>query len=151
MDEMLEASVGPLPVDRPRYFMGVGRPADILRSVGRGVDMFDCVLPTRSGRTGLLFTRQGEITIKNSRFRFDEEPVDPNCSCPTCSNFSRGYLRHLYVAGEMLGPILNTVHNLHFYQDLMEMIRTAIAEDRYDGFMRETLLAVDRRFDGEPR
>jgi queuine tRNA-ribosyltransferase len=113
--------------------------------------MFDCVLPTRSGRTGLLFTRQGEITIKNSRFRFDESPVDPDCCCPTCTNFSRAYLRHLYVAGEMLGPILNTLHNLQFYQDLMAMIRTAITADRYESFMRETLIAVDRRFDGEPR
>jgi queuine tRNA-ribosyltransferase len=151
MDEMLAASIEPLPSHKPRYFMGVGRPADILRSVGRGVDMFDCVLPTRSGRTGLLFTRQGEITIKNSRFRFDEDPVDPDCSCPTCTNFSRAYLRHLYIAGEMLGPILNTLHNLQFYQDLMGMIRTAIVADRYESFMRETLIAVDRRFDGEPR
>jgi len=151
MDEMLAASIGPLPADRPRYFMGVGRPADILRAVGRGVDMFDCVLPTRSGRTGLLFTRQGEITIKNARYRFDERPIDPECSCPACRTFSRGYLRHLYVAGEMLGPILNTLHNLQFYQDLMSMIRAAIAEDGYARFMRSALETIDRRYDGEPQ
>lgn len=151
MDEMLAASIEVLPEEKPRYFMGVGRPADILRAVGRGVDMFDCVLPTRSGRTGLLFTRQGEITIKNTRYRLDEEPVDPSCSCPTCRSFSRGYLRHLYVAGEMLGPILNTLHNLQFYQDLMGMIRTAIEEERYESFKNATLEAIDRRFEGEGR
>ena len=151
MDEMLAASIEFLPAEKPRYFMGVGRPADILRAVGRGVDMFDCVLPTRSGRTGLLFTRQGEITIKNSRFRLDEAPVDENCTCATCRNFSRGYLRHLYAAGEMLGPILNTLHNLQFYQDLMVMIRTAIEEDRYESFKAQTIDAIDRRFEGEAR
>jgi queuine tRNA-ribosyltransferase len=145
MDEMLAASIEVLPENKPRYFMGVGRPADILRAVARGVDMFDCVLPTRSGRTGLLFTRKGEMTIKNAKYRFDLAPVDDQCSCPCCRNFSRAYLRHLFVAGEMLGPILNTLHNLQFYQDLMADIRAAIDEGRYAEFLRERLDAVAAR------
>ena len=128
MQAMLAASIEHLPEDKPRYFMGVGRPADILHAVSLGVDMFDCVLPTRSGRTGLLFTSQGEITIKNARHRNDTGPVDPECDCPACSRFSRGYLRHLHVAGEMLGPVLNTLHNLHFYQNLMREIRGHIRQ-----------------------
>ena len=133
-EEMLAASISVLPPDRPRYFMGVGRPADIIHAVGQGVDMFDCVLPTRSGRTGLLFTSQGEIHIKNARFRLDDTPLDPECDCPTCANFSRAYLRHLFVAGEMLGPILNTTHNLHFYQRLMRDIRAAIHAGTFGQF-----------------
>ena len=133
-EEMLAAAIAVLPPDRPRYFMGVGRPADIIHAVGLGVDMFDCVLPTRSGRTGLLFTSRGEVHIKNARYRLDESPLDPDCGCPTCANFSRAYLRHLYVAGEMLGPILNTMHNLHFYQKLMKDIRAAIQQGNYRQF-----------------
>lgn len=145
MDEMLEASLLGLPEERPRYFMGVGRPGDILRAVAKGVDMFDCVLPTRSGRTGLLFTSQGEISIKQTRFRMDLEPVDPACRCPVCARFTRGYLRHLFVAGEMLGPVLNTIHNLHFYQQLMRDIRMAIEEGRYSTFFKEALARIDRK------
>jgi len=145
MDEMLEASISELPVEKPRYFMGVGRPADILRSVARGVDMFDCVLPTRCGRTGLLFTSGGELAIKNARYRFDEEPVDPECSCPVCSRFTRAYLRHLFVSGEMLGPVLNTLHNLHFYQNLMRRIQDAIGSGEFSGFMKQTIDDVSRK------
>lgn len=143
MDEMLAASIGPLPADKPRYFMGVGRPGDILRAVARGVDMFDCVLPTRSGRTGLLFTRRGEMVIKNARYRTDDSPIDPECSCPVCARFSRGYLRHLFVAGEMLAAVLNTLHNLYFYQDLMRTIRRKIAAGEFGTWWRREAEAVD--------
>ncbi len=145
MEEMLAASVSGLPEDRPRYFMGVGRPGDILRSVAQGVDMFDCVLPTRSGRTGLLFTSQGELSIKQARFRLDTGPVDEQCDCPVCARFSRAYLRHLFVAGEMLAAVLNTIHNLHFYQRLMREIREAIVAGRYGEHMVRTLEQVDRK------
>ena len=145
MDEMLAASMSGLPDDRPRYFMGVGRPADILRSVARGIDMFDCVLPTRSGRTGLAFTRQGELTIKNARFKFDQEPLDPGCGCPVCTRFTRSYMRHLFNSGEMLGPVLNTLHNLHFYQDLMREIRASIGNGSFAAYMADKLAAVDRK------
>jgi queuine tRNA-ribosyltransferase len=147
MDEMLAASIAALPENKPRYFMGVGRPADILRAVAQGVDMFDCVLPTRSGRTGLLFTRQGELTIKNARFKMDQRPIDEACSCPACRHFSRAYLRHLLVAGEMFGAILNTLHNLQFYQDLMQGIREAIEADRFEAHLTRMLAAVDRRYE----
>jgi queuine tRNA-ribosyltransferase len=143
MQEMLAASVGELPLDKPRYFMGVGRPSDILFAVSLGVDMFDCVLPTRSGRTGLLFTSRGEITIKNARYRLDQSPPDPECSCPTCRHFTRAYLRHLFVAGEMLGPILNTLHNLHFYQRLMSDIRESIRRGDYATWWKRKAEEVD--------
>jgi len=143
MREMLAASVEALPADRPRYFMGVGRPADILHAVSLGVDMFDCVLPTRSGRTGLLFTSRGEITIRNARFRLDQSPPDPECDCPTCTRFTRAYLRHLFVAGEMLGPILNSLHNLHFYQRLMREVRSAIRRGEYATWWRRRAQELD--------
>ena len=137
LKEMLEASISNLPADKPRYFMGVGRPADILDAVAVGVDMFDCVLPTRSGRTGLLFTRNGEISIKQARYRYDDTPPDGGCPCPTCRQFSRGYLRHLYKSGEMLGPILNTLHNLYFFQELMADIRASISAGTFAAYRRE--------------
>lgn len=145
MQEMLAASIQHLPAQKPRYFMGVGRPADILHAVSLGVDMFDCVLPTRSGRTGLLFTSQGELNIKNARHRDADDPVDPNCNCPACSRFCRGYLRHLHVAGEMLGPILNTLHNLHFYQNLMADIRAHIAEGTFGSFWSSKAEILSRK------
>lgn len=145
MDEMLSASVSGLPEDKPRYFMGVGRPGDILRAVAQGVDMFDCVLPTRSGRTGLLFTSQGEIAIKQKRYRLDTRPLDPACACPVCAKFSRGYLRHLFVAGEMLGPVLNTIHNLHFYQNMMREVRSALSNGTFGTYLREALPRIDRK------
>ncbi len=145
MDEMLHASISPLPEDKPRYFMGVGRPGDIMRAVARGVDMFDCVLPTRSGRTGLLFTWDGERQIKQARYKVDTSPLDPTCDCPTCRRFSRGYLRHLFVSGEMLGPILNTLHNLYFYQRVMRELREAIAEDRLRAYLGDNLERIDRK------
>jgi len=134
MFAMLDATTGHLPVDRPRYLMGVGRPEDILGSVARGVDMFDCVLPTRSGRTGKAFTRRGEVNIRNARHADDPRPLDDNCACPACANYSRAYLHHLVKSEEILGCTLMTWHNLHFYQDLMSGIREAIAEGQFESF-----------------
>ncbi len=123
-----------LPAGRPRYLMGVGTPADILEAVRRGVDMFDCVMPTRHARTGSLFTRDGHINIKAARHAREDGPVDPGCECYTCTHFSRAYLRHLFVTGEILGIRLNTIHNVHFYADLMRRIRAAIQADAFAGF-----------------
>ena len=121
-----------LPDDQPRYLMGVGMPADIIEAVGAGVDMFDCVLPTRNARNGMLFTRAGRLNIQREEFRLDPRPVDAGCACPTCRSYSRAYLRHLYMAGEMLSGILNTIHNLHFYQRLMSELRSAIESGTLD-------------------
>ncbi len=127
------AGMGPLlPSDRPRYLMGVGTPGDILQAVRHGIDMFDCVLPTRNARNGTLFTRQGKLIIKNAQYADDPRPIEPGCSCDTCRHYSRAYLRHLYRAGEILAMRLNTLHNLHFYLNWMMEIRRAIAEDRLD-------------------
>jgi queuine tRNA-ribosyltransferase len=123
-----------LPADRPRYLMGVGTPQDIVAAVCRGVDMFDCVLPTRNGRNGHLFTRSGVVRIRNARYRDDAGPIDPECSCYTCRNYSRGYLRHLDGCNEILGARLNTIHNLTYYQDLMRDLRSAIAKGRLMAF-----------------
>ncbi|WP_448207362.1 tRNA guanosine(34) transglycosylase Tgt [Azospirillum sp. sgz302134] len=118
--------------DRPRYLMGVGRPSDLIGAVRRGVDMFDCVMPTRSGRTGQAFVRRGTINIRNARHAHDERPLDEECGCPACRNHSRAYLHHLFKAGEMLGPMLLTWHNLHYYQDLMAELRQAIEDGRFE-------------------
>ena len=128
-----------LPEDRPRYLMGVGTPEDIVRCVGYGIDMFDCVLPTRCARHGLLFTNEKKVVIKHARYRDDQEPPDRDCDCHTCRNFSRAYLRHLYVAGEILALVLNTIHNVRFYARLMEQVRRAIAEGRYVDFSNDFL------------
>jgi len=137
MLEMLEVSVEALPRERPVYLMGVGTPEDILEAVWRGVDMFDCVLPTRNARRGTLFTSRGKLAIKQARFKEDERPLDPECDCYTCRHYSRAYLRHLFLAGELLSYRLNTIHNLHFYLKFMEEIRRAIREDRLGEFRRE--------------
>ena len=123
-----------LPADRPRYLMGVGKPDDIVGAVERGIDMFDCVLPTRSGRNGQAFTWAGPLNIRNARFAEDSGPIDPRCGCPVCSTWSRAYMHHLVKAGEMLGAMLMTQHNIHFYQDLMQAIRDAIGEGRFATF-----------------
>jgi len=123
-----------LPVAQPRYLMGVGTPEDLVESVARGVDMFDCVLPTRNARNGQLFTREGRINIKNAQYAEDDSPADPGCGCYTCRHFSRAYLRHLFVAGEMGAATLNTLHNLHFYLDTLGAIRDAIAFGRFESF-----------------
>ena len=128
-----------MPLDRPRYLMGVGTPADIVKAVARGVDMFDCVMPTRHGRNGYFFTSEGTIKIKNARFERDTGPLDPDCDCYTCRNFSRAYLKHLFKCGEMLGPQLGTLHNLRYYQRLMARIRAAIEADEYAQFAGDFL------------
>ena len=124
----LDFAPGQLPADRPRYLMGVGKPDDIVGAVERGIDMFDCVLPTRSGRTGQAFTADGPINIRNARFAEDSEPLEPGCPCPACATCERAYLHHLVRSGEILGAMLMTEHNLWFYQQLMQGLRDAIAE-----------------------
>ncbi len=142
MHHTVELTTPWLPEDRPRYLMGVGTPIDLVEAVARGVDMFDCVLPTRNARNGQLFTSTGPLNIKNARYGEDAAPVDPACGCYTCRHFSRAYLRHLFLAGEMTGGALNTLHNLYFYLDTMERIRNAIVLGTFDAFrqaFRQTL------------
>ncbi|HJU44345.1 MAG TPA: tRNA guanosine(34) transglycosylase Tgt [Vicinamibacterales bacterium] len=134
-----------LPVNQPRYLMGVGTPLDIVEAVARGVDMFDCVLPTRNARNGQLLTSEGPINIKNAQYAEDDAPADPACGCYTCRNFSRAYLRHLYMAGEMTGGTLNTLHNLSFYLDSMRRIREAISFGRFEDFRQEFHQTFTRR------
>jgi queuine tRNA-ribosyltransferase len=131
MGEVLEFTLPLLPRDRPRYLMGVGTPRDIMRGVALGADMFDCVLPTRNARNGCLFTSEGRILIKNAAYADDERPPDPACSCLTCRRYTRAYLRHLYLSGEHLSAILNTMHNVSFYLDMMWKIRESIASNSY--------------------
>ncbi len=132
-----------LPADRPRYLMGVGRPQDIVEAVRRGVDMFDCVMPTRNARNGYLFTRNGMLRIRNARFADDTRPIEEGCGCYTCQHYSRAYLKHLDKCNEMLGPRLATIHNLHHYQQLMQGLREAIHEQRLDAFVRDFYEALD--------
>jgi len=134
MLENLAATAPLLPEDRPRYLMGVGTPEDLVEGVFHGIDMFDCVMPTRSARNGLLFTNGEKVVIKNARYREDDSPLDSECDCYACQNYSRAYLRHLYVSGEIMAMVLNTIHNLRHYLRLMERIRVAIREGRYPGF-----------------
>ncbi len=129
---VLEALEPAMPRERPRYLMGVGTPQDLISAVARGMDIFDCVIPTRHARNGQLFTRDGTINIRNGRFRDDTSPVDPACSCPTCRGYSRAYIRHLQKCNEILGSTLATVHNLHFYHSLMADVRDAIEKGRFD-------------------
>jgi queuine tRNA-ribosyltransferase len=133
-----------LPADSPRYLMGVGTPQDLVECVARGIDMFDCVLPTRNARNGQLFTSEGRLNIKNARYAEDEGPLDPACGCYTCRHHSRAYLRHLYLAGEMTAGALNTLHNLSFYLDTMRRIRDAIAFRTFDRFRQEFLRSASR-------
>jgi len=130
----LEATTPLLPAEAPRYLMGVGKPVDIVEAVARGIDMFDCVLPTRSGRTSQAWTSEGPLNMRNARFAEDDGPLDPRCGCPACRGYSRAYIHHLVKAGEMLGPMLLTQHNLTYYQDLMRGMREAIADGRFDAF-----------------
>ncbi len=136
-ESVLEAVCPQMPRGKPRYLMGVGRPEDILEAVRRGVDMFDCVMPTRHARNGHLFTRRGVVNIRNAAHRCDTEPVEAGCGCYTCLHYSRSYLRHLDRCNEILGSRLNTIHNLHFYQRLMGEIRDAIVAGRLDAYARE--------------
>jgi len=134
MFRVLDFTTPQLPTNRPRYLMGVGKPSDIVGAVMRGIDMFDCVLPTRSGRTGQAFTRRGTVNIRNARHTDDPRPLDEACGCPACRNYSRAYLHHLAKADEVLGLMLMTWHNLHYYQDLMRDLRAAIAEGRLQAY-----------------
>ena len=130
--------VGPrLPENKPHYLMGVGTPEDLVNGVANGVDMFDCVMPTRNARNGWIFTRFGDIKIKNARYKDDKEPLDPTCSCYTCRNFSRAYLHHLHRAQEILGARLNTIHNLHYYLDIMQQMRDALDDDRFPDWVQQ--------------
>jgi queuine tRNA-ribosyltransferase len=135
----LDFAVAMLPADRPRYLMGVGKPDDIVEAVIRGIDMFDCVLPTRSGRTGQAFTSDGPMNLRNARFADDPEPIEPECPCPACTQYSRAYVHHLVKSGEILGAMLMTQHNLWFYQRMMEDLRDAVARQRLAGFASEFL------------
>jgi len=136
-NETLDHCLPHLPTDKPRYLMGVGKPEDLIEGVRRGIDMFDCVIPTRNARTGFLYTHTGIVRIRNARYADDILPIDEQCGCYTCQNYSRAYLRHLDKCGEILGARLNTIHNLYYFQELMSRIRQAIAEERYDRFCDE--------------
>ncbi len=133
-NETLAATVAHLPSDKPRYLMGVGLPDDLVEGVARGIDLFDCVVPSRHGRTGWLFTSFGRVRIRNAKYARDERPIDPSCACPVCTKYSRAYLHHLFLVKEMLGVRLNTIHNLYFYAGLMEQIRQAIASGTFSEF-----------------
>jgi queuine tRNA-ribosyltransferase len=135
----LDFAVDMLPKDKPRYLMGVGKPDDIVEAVLRGIDMFDCVLPTRSGRTGQAFTADGPLNIRNARFAEDPEPIEPECPCPACMTFNRAYVHHLVRSGEILGAMLMTQHNLWFYQRMMQGLRDAIAAQTLTSFTSEFL------------
>jgi queuine tRNA-ribosyltransferase len=135
--EITELVTGELPADKPRYLMGVGTPLDLIDGVARGIDMFDCVMPTRNGRNGTVFTRQGRLVLKNAVHAEDFRPIDESCGCDTCQSYSRAYLRHLFMAGEILGPMLATHHSLYFYCDLMRKMRAAIEADRFEKWRAE--------------
>jgi len=137
MFEVLDFGPDQLPEDKPRYLMGVGKPDDIVGAVKRGIDMMDCVLPSRSGRTGQVFTRRGVVNIKNARHQDDPRPLDEACSCPACSNYSRAYLHHVFRSQEIISSMLLTWHNLHYFQEIMQQMRAAIAVDDFAGFERQ--------------
>jgi queuine tRNA-ribosyltransferase len=145
-ERVLSATVPLMPADRPRYLMGVGTPADIIRAVLHGIDMFDCVMPTRNARNGTLFTSDGVVRIRNARYRDDTRPIEEGCECYTCRHYSRAYLRHLDQCNEMLGPRLNTLHNLHVYQRLMADIREQVAAGSFAGWARERLGRYETRY-----
>lgn len=147
MVETIAATTPHLPQDRPRYLMGVGKPRDLVEAVRRGIDMFDCVLPTRSGRNGQAFVRSGTLNLKNARHADDSAPLDSACSCPACSNYSRAYLNHLVRSGEILGAMLLTWHNLQYYQDLMVEMRAAIAQGAFTTFAAAFYAAQEERGD----
>jgi queuine tRNA-ribosyltransferase len=134
-----------MPADKPRYLMGVGTPVNIIEGVYRGVDLFDCVMPSRNARHGHLFTHQGIININNEKYKLDDGPIDPECDCPCCKNYSRAYIRHLIKSGEMLGQRLCVMHNLNFYNSLMTDIRNALDEGRFSEFRKEKIEIYGKR------
>jgi len=145
MFKMLDCIIPNLPIDKPRYLMGVGKPDDIVGAVVKGVDMFDCVIPTRSGRNGQAFTKNGPINIRNAHYAEDNTAIEEHCLCYTCSNYSKAYIHHLVKIGEMLGAMLMTTHNLYFYQSLMQQLRDAIAEHRITAFAKSFLTSYNSR------
>lgn len=145
MYDTIEIVEAHMPKDKPRYLMGVGTPGNIIEGVARGVDFFDCVMPARNGRHGHLFTWSGIINIKNEKYVRDEQPIDPMCDCPVCRRYTRAYIRHLFKAEEMLAMRLAVMHNLYFYNTLMERIRAAIEAGEYDAFRREFSTKLDTR------
>ena len=147
MYRIIEAVEPFMPVDKPRYLMGVGTPVNIIEAVYRGVDFFDCVMPSRNARHGNLFTWRGKMNIMNEKYIYDERPIDPDCNCPACRHFSRGYIRHLLKAKEMLGMRLAVLHNLYFYNELTQKIRDALDEGRYEEFYRKYRFALAERVD----
>lgn len=147
MYDLTEAIAPEMPADHPRYLMGVGTPENLVESVWRGIDMFDCVMPTRNARNGMLFTSRGRVVIKNARYQDDPRPVDEECGCYTCRHYSRAYLRHLYMAREILSSHLNTIHNLHYFVGLMAGMRQAISEERFAAFRKDFYA---RRAAGDP-
>jgi queuine tRNA-ribosyltransferase len=144
MYSVVEATAARLPLGQPRYLMGAGTPQDLVECVARGIDMFDCVMPTRHARNGQLFTSQGRLNIKNARYADDRSPLDPECGCYACRRHTRAYLRHLYVSGEIAASALNTLHNLTFYLDTMRRIRDAISLRTFDRFRQEFLRSASR-------
>jgi queuine tRNA-ribosyltransferase len=150
MYEIVEYTAPRLPADRPRYLMGTGMPDDLVECVARGIDLFDCVLPTRNARNGQLLTRTGPLSIKNARYAEDSRPPDPACLCYTCRTFSRAYLRHLFLSKEIGAATLNTLHNIHFYLDTMRGIREALVFGTFEKFRREFQQTFSRRPSGEP-
>ena len=145
MYRIIDAVEPHMPADKPRYLMGVGTPVNIIEAVSRGIDFFDCVMPARNARHGHIFTSQGILNIKNAKYELDTTPLDPECDCPTCRNFSKGYIRHLYKAGEMLGMRLCVTHNLYFYNKLMADIREAIENNTFESFKAEKVALYDKR------
>ena len=145
MYDIIDAVEPHMPANKPRYLMGVGTPSNIIEGVARGVDFFDCVMPARNARHGKLYTWEGAINIKNEKYKLDESPIDPTCTCPACRSFSRAYLRHLFTAGEMLAMRLAVLHNLHFYNELMVRIREALDSGTFGAFRDEYSEKLDRR------
>ena len=139
---VLDALLPAMPSNKPRYLMGVGTPADLLEGVSRGIDMFDCVMPTRNARNGHLFTKQGVVRLRNAKYRHDTGPLEEGCACHTCQNYSRAYLHHLNRCNEILGARLNTIHNLHFYLNLMREMRSAIEAGEFASYKSQTLAAM---------
>ena len=148
MYDIIDAVEPHMPTDKPRYLMGVGTPGNIIEAVWRGIDFFDCVMPARNARHGKLYTWEGWLNIKNEQYKTDDSPIDPTCDCPVCRNFSRAYLRHLFVAGEMLAMRLAVMHNLHFYNTLMERIRDALDQGNFDDFRQKYAQKLDEKLGG---